>query len=65
MKKYCVPTLWLIGSVGWVEIAWSYRAEGRMGFVAVQIVISILFFTRAIKGYAKILLKGVKENEKN
>lgn len=65
MKKYIVPTLWLIGAFGWIEMAWNYHIQGRMEFACLQIIIAILFLIRAVKGYVKILIKEIKENEKN
>lgn len=52
-KKAIVPTLWLLCAVIAVYNAWNYYQDGNIGFVYVQILISVLFLIHAIRGYIK------------
>lgn len=54
MKKEIVPSLWLICSVIALYNAYNYYRDGNIGFVYVQILVSILFLFHAISGYIKI-----------
>lgn len=53
-KKRIVPILWLLGAVIAVFNAWNYYQDEKIGFVYVQMLISVLFLIHAIRGYIKI-----------
>lgn len=52
-KKGIVPALWLLGAVIAVYNAWNYYQDGKIGFVYVQILVSVLFLIHAIRDYIK------------
>ena len=44
---------WVLGAIVWAVMAWVNFSEGKVGFAAIQVILSLGFLVKAVAGCLK------------